>query len=513
MWTTFWRRYKQTRYLDIAATVRKTLKMPKSRANHTLLSKLPSVDSILSLPEVDKLCSRYSRKMIVDVVREGLEEFKRRIISGEDERDIDRDEIIGEIARSVGEKTEEMLQTNLKRVINATGIILHTNLGRAPLSETAGQRLMEISQGYCNLEIDLESGERGHRTDHVEKLLRQLTNAEAAAVVNNNAAAVFLVLNTLSFGKETIVSRGELIEIGGSFRIPDVMDKSGAKMIEVGTTNRTHLKDYQSAICEKTGLILRVHQSNYKITGFTAQVGLDELIKLGTECGIPVVNDLGSGALIDLTRYGLPYEPVAKESIERGADVVTFSGDKVLGGPQAGLIIGKREFIDMIKQNPLMRTLRCDKLIYGALEGTLKLYLQEGELAKTHPVLRMMTEGLDTVKDRGRRLLGMLDDVKNNLDLKLEETEAQTGSGALPLEPIQSAAVSISPKEISASSDRTQSTGCTTSASKVSALLRANNPPIVGYVRNNRVFLDMRTVHDNEVELIAEAIKALHSKQ
>jgi L-seryl-tRNA(Ser) seleniumtransferase len=379
-------------------------------------------------------------------------------------------------------------------VINATGIILHTGLGRAPLSTEALAAINTAAENYCNLEIDLSTGERGERLSHVHDLLCELTGAEDAAVVNNNAAAVFLVLNTLSTGKEAVVSRGQLIEIGGSFRIPDIMARSGAIMVEVGTTNRTHFSDYKHALSDRTGLILTVHPSNYRVMGFTTEVGVEDLVALASEAGVPLMHDLGGGVLIDLRRYGLPYEPIARESLEAGVDVVMFSGDKVLGGPQAGIILGKKRYLESIKRNPLMRALRCDKLVYAALEATLRLYLDESTLLERHPTLRMMTEPVEKLRTRGERLMALVDP-SMRCDLSLIESHAQTGSGALPLEELPSLAIAVVSPSIP--------------AERLAAALRDHEPPIIGYVHDETLFLDLRTIRDDEVEIVARALNKI----
>jgi L-seryl-tRNA(Ser) seleniumtransferase len=384
----------------------------------------------------------------------------------------------------------------LRKAINATGIILHTGLGRAPLSEEARENLMKITEGYCTLEIDLERGKRGERTDHVEDLLCKLTGAEAACVVNNNAAAVLLTLNTLCFGKEAIISRGQLIEIGGSFRIPEVMTKSGAVMVEVGTTNKTHLRDYEKAITKNTGLLFAVHPSNYRIKGFTAEVKLQDLVSLGKKYGVPVAQDLGGGVLVDLRKYDLPYEPVAREGVETGVDVITFSGDKVLGGPQSGILVGKKTYIDAIKTNPLMRALRCDKLIYATLEPTLKLYLRENDLVKKNRVLNMLLEPLGGLEKRIKNVKKRIATVdKSKVDIKIESTTVQMGSGALPLEEIASRALSIRANTIA--------------TENLAKKFRLYEPPIIGYIREDRLYFDFRTIFREEDVILIDAFNEI----
>ena len=461
------------------------------------LSEIPSVDQVLSLPSVAALLNRCDRAVLVDLIRLSLDRIRADLLRGE-RTEISRDALLKEAERAVRSEVDRKLRPALRRVINATGIILHTGLGRAPIAQAALRNLMEISGSYCNLELDLETGKRGVRHAHVEELLCEFTGAEAATVVNNNAGAVLLVLNTLAQGREAIVSRGQLVEIGGSFRIPDIMARSGARMVEVGTTNRTHLSDYRGAIGEHTALILAVHTSNYRVMGFSAEVDLKELVPLGAEFNLPVMHDLGSGALVDLRKYGLPYEPVVGHSIRDGADVVTFSGDKVLGGPQAGVILGKKRHLDQIRRNPLMRTLRCGKLTYAVIEATLRLYLNEDTLLDRHPLLRMFTEPPARVRDRGSRLISMMNDaLTDTVELALEECVARTGGGALPTEEIPSAAVTLNPVD--------------GSTERLAERMRQGEPSVLGYIKDDKLFLDMRTVREDELELLARVIgKATH---
>jgi L-seryl-tRNA(Ser) seleniumtransferase len=324
-----------------------------------------------------------------------------------------------------------------------------------------------------------------------------LSGAEAACVVNNNAAAVLLTLNTLALGREVIVSRGQLIEIGGSFRIPEVMQRSGAVMVEVGTTNKTHLHDYERAITERTAMLFAAHWSNYRILGFVKQVPVAELVELGRKHGLPVVHDLGGGVLLDLRQWGLPYEPVVREDIEAGVDVVTFSGDKVLGGPQCGIIVGKRDLVSEIRSNPLMRALRCDKMTFAALEPTLKLFLRRGAVPAEHPVLRMLTEPVEHVKQRAERLHQAIRSAEiPDVKVSLTESTAQTGSGALPLEEIPSWAVSLSSRRWS--------------AEQLAAGLRRHEPPVIGYLREDLLHLDCRTLSDDEIDAVVDAVATLH---
>ncbi len=392
----------------------------------------------------------------------------------------DRNAMLELIARAITDKAAAD-QPAMKPVINATGVVLHTNLGRAILAEAAIEALELAARSTVNLDFDLARGTRGERDDLVEPELLELTGAEAATVVNNNAAAVLIALNTLAEGREVIVSRGELIEIGGAFRIPDVMAKSGARLHEVGTTNRTHREDYARAIGPDTALVLKVHPSNYRIVGFTSEVALDELVALGRERGVPVLEDLGSGALIDLTGYGLPREPIVAERVATGADLVTFSGDKLLGGPQAGLIVGRRELVDRIRTNPLKRALRCDKLTLAALSATLRVYLRSGEPAAELPTLRIFNRSVGEIRQAAGRARDILAErLGPEFTLEVVESEAEIGSGAMPVEKLESAALRITHPE--------------KSPETIAAMFRRAR--IIGRITNDAFHLDMRTVED-----------------
>ncbi|MDP6777012.1 MAG: L-seryl-tRNA(Sec) selenium transferase [Candidatus Latescibacteria bacterium] len=458
------------------------------------LSTIPSVDRLLSEPSVQRLAERVDLPVVTRWVRASVAALRDALLGG-DMQEADRDSHLRWTVAELHRRSEEALAPRLQRVVNGTGIVLHTNLGRAPLPKAAIEQICRVAGGYSSVEIDLETGRRGSRTALVEELLCELTGAEAAAVVNNNAAGVLLTLNTLALGKEAVVSRGQLVEIGGSFRIPDIMSRSGATMVEVGTTNRTHLGDYQNALTERSGLLLAVHPSNYKVMGFSSEVSLSDLVGLGRRHGVPVAHDLGGGVLVDLREYGLPYEPLVSDSVRAAADIVCFSGDKVLGGPQAGVLVGRREAIEAIRQNPLMRSLRCGKLTYAALEATLKLYLNREKLARAHPTLGMLTQSMSSLRRRGRSLLRRLEGLGGrDFEASLEESVAQTGSGALPLEEIPSVALVL---------------GCRGwSAGQLADRLRRNAPPVLGYVREDRLFLDLRTIRSDELSIVADAIVA-----
>jgi L-seryl-tRNA(Ser) seleniumtransferase len=388
---------------------------------------------------------------------------------------------VSSIVTELHRRLEISRNLGLTRVINATGTLLHTNLGRAPLAPTVVDAVSRAAGGAVDLEYDLVRGERGRREDRTEALLVDLTGAEAATAVNNNAAAVLLALNTLAAGKEVIVSRGELIEIGGAFRIPEIMEKSSAVLREVGTTNRTHPADYERAITERTGLILKVHASNYRVIGFVADVSLPELVAIGQAHTVPVMEDLGSGALVDLGAYLLPKEPVVRERVQMGPDIVTFSGDKVLGGPQAGLLVGSERWIGAIRRNPLHRALRCGKLTIAALEATLRLYLESPDVVREIPALNMFARPLSDLDalaavamPRLARALGA------DYEVSIVDSKAQIGSGALPTEEIASKAIAVAHRECS--------------ASQIAERFRRATPPIIGRLHDDRFLLDLRGV-------------------
>ena len=445
-----------------------------------LLRELPSIDQLLKHVRCEALLARYSRDYVTSHCRAALDQLRGDIRqSREPAVDVTEEAIVDRIEQRIAIDS----RPGHVRVVNATGTILHTNLGRALLSQAALDAMLAVAAQPINLEFDLVAGKRGKREETLEALLIDLTGAEAATVVNNNAAAVLLGLNTLAEGKEVIVSRGELIEIGGAFRIPEIMAKSGAILREVGATNRTHPADYENAINDKTALLLKVHTSNYKVVGFTAEVTLEQLVAIGKKHQLPVMEDLGSGALIDLSKYGLPKEPIVAERIQAGADLVSFSGDKILGGPQAGLLVGKKSWIGRINKNHLQRALRCGKLTLAALEATLRQYRQSPNIVQEIPTLRAFTRPMDEIRALGEALVPRLAAALGpSFRVQLKESTAQIGSGALPTEELPTAVVSVEHAKLSANA--------------IAQKFRAANPPIIGRIKEDRFLLDLRTIFD-----------------
>ncbi|MBI3625422.1 MAG: L-seryl-tRNA(Sec) selenium transferase [Candidatus Rokubacteria bacterium] len=470
----------------------------KAETRQSALRSLPSVDEVLQRIKGDAALKGITRGRIVQAIREVLAHERLRLLSGLKRSGAPAPSDPDALARRVAAELSRSGVFSLVPVINATGVVLHTNLGRALLSPLALERLRRVGSAYSNLELDLKSKERGSRYAHVDSLLRRLTGAEASLVVNNNAAAVLLALESLARGKEVVVSRGELIEIGGEFRIPDIMRRSGAILREVGTTNRTHLKDYADAIGPETGLLLKVHTSNYRVLGFTAQVATRELVELGRSRGIPVMEDLGSGCFLDLRPYGFPQEPTVQEAVGAGLDLVSFSGDKLLGGPQAGIVVGKAALVERLRTNPLNRALRIDKLTLAGLEATLYAY-EVGNAPEAIPTLRMLTEPLGAVRRRARRLLRRLSPaVAAALGATVVEGRAQVGGGSLPLVELPTVALAIG-----------------TVAHRAEALdqaLRAGEPPVIGRIAEDRFLLDCRTVLNSDVPILADALTRLASR-
>jgi len=460
-----------------------------------ILRKIPSVEEILSQKESLDLLKVHPRTVLLEAIRKGLGRVREEILREEDlSRFDDQFFTMTHLLPYIQKELDLLVRPKLRRVINATGVVIHTNLGRAPLHPQALRHLAEISKTYSNLEYDLSLGGRGDRYSHVEELLCRLSGAESAMVVNNNAGAVLLCLNTLAEGKEVNISRGELVEIGGAFRVPDVMRRSGAILKEVGTTNRTYLRDYQRAIGPETALLLKVHTSNFRIMGFTSAVTLTELVQLGREYRLPVMEDLGSGCFVDLSQYGLEKEPTVQEAIRTGVDVVCFSGDKLLGGPQAGVILGKKGILDSIKVNPLTRALRIDKLTLAALESTLLLYQDEKKAMQEVPTLRMLGLDLKRLKRRGRRLLRRISEcLGGKAEIFLREDVSQVGGGALPLQSLPTMVLSIKPIHFSVNA--------------LEERLRQEYPPIISRISKEELLLDMRTLFDEDIPLLAQGIE------
>ncbi|MCG2830526.1 MAG: L-seryl-tRNA(Sec) selenium transferase [Desulfobacteraceae bacterium] len=472
--------------------------MSLSKQQQDLLQKLPGIDFILENAKKEPSFANIPKSDLVRSARSVVEDLRADILNGKNDI-TDENLELGLILEKIKGRLKKIMQLNLKRTINATGIIVHTNLGRSLLPADAVENLLEIAGRYSNLEFDLSKGIRGSRYSAVEDILCEISGAEAAMVVNNNAAAVLLCLETIAKEKKVIVSRGELVEIGGSFRIPDVMAKSGGILKEVGTTNRTHLRDYERAIESDTCLLLKVHKSNYSVVGFTADVSLNELVELGEKYRIPVMEDLGSGTFIDFSKYGLLKEPTVQESVSTGVDVVTFSGDKLLGGPQAGIIVGKKNIIDQIKQNPLTRALRIDKLTLAALESTLRLYRDPEKAIENIPTLRMLTLPLESIEKKGKKLLGMLKKLKNSdMSVKLLKLSSRAGGGSLPLLELPSICVGIKIDGMSANA--------------IEKHLRENTPPIIGRIEEDYFIMDLRTIQNDELPIVENALSKMHRK-
>ncbi len=448
------------------------------------LCDLPSVNSIIESINWEEI--QIPRAYVITIIRDQLSRFRKE--GEEGLKSITSEEVV----ESINDTIEKMKKPNIKQVINGTGIVLHTGLGRAPISKSILQNIVSELEGYASLELDLTTGKRGERNVHISSLLSSITNADASLIVNNNAAAVLLSLNSLADGKEVIVSRGQLVEIGGSFRMPDVIKKSGATLVEVGTTNRTHFKDYQSAISEKSGAILFVHTSNYRVTGFTKEVPIFELTDLAKKHRIPLIVDLGSGALFNFEKVGLPHEPQVSEILKYGVDLVTFSGDKLLGGPQAGLICGKKRWIRIIHNNPLYRAMRCDKITISLMEQTLKTFRDEGFSEENLSNVLLQT-GRKTLRKRAQRVVqNVPDEVVEKLGLSVVDSEVEAGSGSLPTELIESSALQFDCKHIK--------------PTELSKRFRQWRIPIIGYISVNRFYIDLKGVLPKQDKLLKKAI-------
>jgi len=455
-----------------------------------LFRNIPKVDVLLEKTEIINLIEKYHRDVVVDAIREEIDKLRNFIKENDDISLIE--EKIYHLVENIALNVQKVYSYNLRKVINGTGTILHTNLGRAIISKKHADYLSEVVTSYSNLEYNLEEGKRGERYSHFEKLICKITGAECAMAVNNNAAAVMLVLSSMAENKEVIVSRGELVEVGGKFRIPDVMKSSKADLVEIGTTNKTHLEDYEDAITENTGAFLKVHTSNFKILGFTESVSIDEICKLGKDKDIPVIEDIGSGVLVDLSKYGLEYEPTVQDSIKAGVDIVSFSGDKLLGGPQAGIIVGKKKYIDKMKKNPLTRAFRIDKFTATILEMIFHEYLNEEDAIKNIPVLSLITKDIKEIEESANKLYEKLNDIKDLAHVGIEDTLSQIGGGSLPAERIKSKCVTVLPKNISTAA--------------LEERLRLGENPVVGRISEDKMILDMRTVLEDEIDVLSQKI-------
>jgi L-seryl-tRNA(Ser) seleniumtransferase len=451
---------------------------------------LPRVDDVLGAPPVAALAGQHAHERIVAAVRAEIESLRELLKSG---KDLDGHADAVSVAQRAAQRLEQEYRPKLRRVINATGIVLHTNLGRAPVAEEAARAAYEAARGYLNLELDLETGKRSSRQVAIRDWVCQLTGAEAATAVNNNAAATVIVLRALCQGKEVVISRGQLIEIGGSFRIPEIMAVSGAILREVGTTNITRLSDYERAIGPSTGALLQVHTSNYRVSGFTESVPLTDLVALGKKHNIPIIDDVGSGALLDFNRFGFMGEPVARASVAAGADLVLFSGDKLLGGPQAGIIAGRKEWIQKIEKDPLMRAFRLDKMTLAALEATLRIYLNEEAALRDVPVLRMLGAPLTELRQRAEALANRLREVPGLADVHVAEDVAYVGGGSLPDQAMKTWVVEV--------------TSAALSDADLAYRLRIGAPAVMARVRDGKLVLDMRTVFSEQDEILIQALR------
>jgi L-seryl-tRNA(Ser) seleniumtransferase len=455
-----------------------------------LLRQLPAVNELLNHSCLVSLREKSHGPLLVKAIRAVIAEEREKILQTDFSGPYTADFSL--LAGRVEDKLAELKRPSLRRVINATGVILHTNLGRAPLAAEAVANIAALASSYCNLELNLEEGERGERYVHVEQLLCQLSGAQSALVVNNNAAAVLLAINSLAAGRQVIVSRGELVEIGGWFRLPDVMERSGAILVEVGTTNRTYPSDYQRAITSETALLLKVHTSNFKVVGFTNEVRIDELVGLGEKHSLPVMYDLGSGCLIDPERLGAGEEPAVEAALKAGTSLVTISGDKLLGGPQAGIILGVEKYVALAKSNPLNRALRIDKTTLAGLEATLRLYLEADPITAI-PTLRLLTMPLEEIEKKSRRLLRLVNKTgRPDIEAEIRDQFSQVGGGALPLRELPTKVVAVRSRLVS--------------AAKLEERLRNHQPPILARVQEDQLFLDTRCLEEKDLPIIAHAL-------
>ncbi len=452
------------------------------------LRGLPQLQRLLEAPAAASLLQDHARPAVLAALRRMLDEAREALVADPGLAAPSAEALLGRTGERLRVDAEARVRIGLRRTINATGILLHTNLGRAPLPRAALDAVLEVGAGYSNLEFDLDAGRRGARTQGIEPLLAELVGAEAGLAVNNAAAAVLLALGALAGGGEVIVSRGELVEIGGGFRIPDVIRQGGARLVEVGTTNRTRLADYADAIGPQTRMLLKVHRSNYRIVGFTSEAAVPELAALARARGLVLMHDLGSGALLDLRRFGRPHEPTVRDALAAGADLVAFSGDKLLGGPQAGILVGSTAALDPLRRHPLLRALRLDKMSLAALEATLRLYRDPDAAVAAIPLLRMLAQDEATLAGRAERLAGLLEGC---IETAVVPSEGYAGGGTLPESVIPSRAVALH-----------------ADAEPLAARLRRHRPAVVGRISGGRLLLDMLTVADDEVPILAEAVKA-----
>ena len=458
-----------------------------------LLRQLPSVDSLLKKDESLGLIEKFGRESVVDATRRVIDGLRAAILKGGKESPAEESLAQESILKEIEIYLQKAFSPSLVKAVNASGVVLHTGLGRAVLSKDAQNAIDEVIEGYCTLATDVETGRRGHRDVHLDDLICEITGAEAATVVNNNAAATMLILNTLANGKEVIVSRGQLVEIGGAFRMPDVMGASGAILREVVTTNRTHLQDYAAVIWEETGAIMRVHHSNYRIVGFSGEPGIEELAQLAKEQNVPLIDDLGSGALVDLSEYGLESEPMVQHSLMAGADVACFSGDKLIGGPQAGIIVGKADIIKRIRKNPLARAFRIGKMTIAGMEATLRLFRSPEILKKRHPVHKMFALSITEIESRAKRALRNLKkQIPEGVELSVVDGGSQVGSGSVPVQTMPTKLLMVKPKDLSVES--------------LARSLRHHQPAVFPRVQNDAVLLDFRTIQEQEDKVVLDAL-------
>lgn len=464
-----------------------------AKEQRELLRSLPKVDELLKEDIFQRHLPVMDQKYLVEIIRSEIDKLRADILSEKTKEEIDKEKLI----EAIDQKIQKEFDFGLKKVINGTGVVLHTNLGRAPMAKEVRAALEDVLYGYCNLEYEIDSGQRGSRHDHLKGLLQKLTGAEDVIVVNNNAAAVMLVLSTMAKGKEVIVSRGELVEIGGSFRIPKVMEHSGAILREVGSTNKTHLRDYEEAINENTGALMKVHTSNFKIMGFTDDVDTADLRPLADKYDLPIIDDLGSGVFLDLTKYGLEYEPTVMDSLQKGADIVTFSGDKLMGGAQCGVIIGKKEYIAQMKKNDLLRALRVDKMTISALTATLSMYLNMTDIEKRIPVLSMLSSTKEELLKKSETIYHMITKDHEGLKEQVEivSMSSMVGGGSLPTQLMDSWGLKISPKKMT--------------TSHFEKRMRTTEPHIVARVENDFYYIDARTIFDEEIRTLRDKIISL----